>query len=179
MAACPAIVTPPPPPVVPRFLVGPLDVADPRLSDGGAPHRRRTEREGSPEFPYSEPGASPDGEARGLAAARLAGPRTSTEGDQIAMRIYVGNLDYAATSEDVRGLFAGHGEVSWAEVQTKARTGQSRGFALVDMPNDSEAQAAIAALNGSDYRGRPLTVNESRPRRTVRDLYATGNWYGR
>jgi RNA recognition motif-containing protein len=94
------------------------------------------------------------------------------------MRIYVGNLDYATNSDEVRALFEAYGEVASAEVQVKSRTGQSRGFALVEMPNASEAEAAISALNGSDYRDRKLTVNESRPRRTVRDLYASGGWYG-
>jgi RNA recognition motif-containing protein len=94
------------------------------------------------------------------------------------MKIYVGNLDYGVTSEELRSLFEQHGEVSSAEIQVKARTGQSRGFGLVEMPNDAEAEAAIAALNGSSHHDRPLTVNESRPRRTVRDQYASGGWYG-
>ncbi len=93
------------------------------------------------------------------------------------MRIYVGNLDYSMTSDDLRALFEPFGEVASAEVQVKSRTGQSRGFGLVEMPNDVQADAAIAALNNADHRGRPLTVNESRPRRTVRDQYA-GGWFG-
>lgn len=95
------------------------------------------------------------------------------------MRIYVGNLDYGINSEELRSMFEPYGEVSWAEVQTKARTGQSRGFGLVDMPNEQEAENAIENLNGRDHQGRPLTVNESRPRRTVRDMYAGGGWFGR
>jgi RNA recognition motif-containing protein len=95
------------------------------------------------------------------------------------MRICVGNLNYSVTSEDLRGLFEPYGEVASAEVQVKTRTGQSRGFGLVEMPNPDEAEAAIAALNTKEHMGRPLTVNESRPRRTVRDLYASGGWYGR
>lgn len=95
------------------------------------------------------------------------------------MRIYVGNLDYSVSSDDLRALFATYGEVAWAEIQTKSRTGRSRGFGLVDMPNDDEANAAINALNNAEQNGRPLRVNESRPRRTVRDLYASGGWYGR
>ena len=93
------------------------------------------------------------------------------------MRIYVGNLDYGVTSDELRALFEPHGAVNWAEIQLKSRTGHSRGFGLVEMLNDAEAEAAIAALNGSDFRDRKLTVNESRPRRTVRDQYASG-WYG-
>lgn len=95
------------------------------------------------------------------------------------MRIYVGNLDYSMTSDTLRELFEPFGTVEWAEVQTKARTGHSRGFGLVDMPNDVEAEAAIAALNGKPLHDRELTVNESRPRRTIRDMYAGGGWYGR
>ena len=94
------------------------------------------------------------------------------------MMIYVGNLDYGVTSEELRSLFEPFGAVAMAEVQVKSRTGHSRGFGMVDMPRQPEAEAAIAALNGSDYKGRPLTVNESRPRRTVRDLYAGGGWFG-
>jgi RNA recognition motif-containing protein len=93
------------------------------------------------------------------------------------MRLYVGNLDYEVTSDELRSLFEPFGTVLTAEVQLKARTGQSRGFGLVDMPDDREAEAAIAALNGKEHRGRSLTVNQSRPRRTIRDLYASG-WYG-
>jgi RNA recognition motif-containing protein len=93
------------------------------------------------------------------------------------MRIYVGNLDYALNNDGLRALFQPFGEVAMAEVQVKSRTGQSRGFGLVDMPNDQQAEAAIAALNGAEHNGRPLTVNESRPRRTVKDQYA-GGWFG-
>lgn len=94
------------------------------------------------------------------------------------MRIYVGNLNYSVTSEELRSLFEPYGTVEGAEVQVKTRTGQSRGFGLVEMASDTEAEAAITALNGKDHQGRPLVVNESRPRRTVRDLYAGGGWYG-
>jgi len=93
------------------------------------------------------------------------------------MRIYVGNLGYSVTSDELRALFEPFGVVESAEVQVKTRTGQSRGFGLVEMPHDAEAAAAIAALNGQDHHERPLKVNESRPRRTVRDLYA-GGWFG-
>ena len=93
------------------------------------------------------------------------------------MRIYVGNLDYATTSDELRAMFEPFGEVASADVQNKSRTGQSRGFALVDMPNDMQAEAAISALHRSDQNGRELVVNESRPRRTVKDQYA-GGWFG-
>lgn len=94
------------------------------------------------------------------------------------MRIYVGNLDYNITSEQLRDLFAAHGEVALAEVQIKGRAGRSRGFGFIEMPNDREGEAAITALNGKEIQGRALTVNESRPRRTIRDLYAGSGWFG-
>jgi RNA recognition motif-containing protein len=94
------------------------------------------------------------------------------------MIIYVGNLDYTVTSDQLLALFEPFGAVTMAEVQVRSRTGQSRGFGLVEMPNAAEARAAIDALNGRTYHERALTVNESRPRRTVRDLYASGGWYG-
>ncbi len=94
------------------------------------------------------------------------------------MTIYVGNLDYAVTSDELRALFEPYGLVASAEVQVKSRTGQSRGFGLVDMPHGDEAKLAIDGLNSRDHRERALTVNESRPRRTVRDMYAGGGWYG-
>jgi RNA recognition motif-containing protein len=93
------------------------------------------------------------------------------------MTIYVGNLNYSVTSDDLRALFEPFGLVTLAEVQLKSRTGQSRGFGIVEMPHADEARAAIAGLNAQDHQGRPLTVNESRPRRTVRDMYA-GGWFG-
>jgi RNA recognition motif-containing protein len=94
------------------------------------------------------------------------------------MRIYIGNLDYEVTSEELLQLFQPYGTVDFAEVQLKSRTGRSRGFGIVDMADNAQAEAAIAALNGSTYRERELKVNESRPRRTVRDLYASGGWFG-
>ncbi len=94
------------------------------------------------------------------------------------MRIYVGNLNYSVTSDDLRAMFEAFGTVTMSEVQVKSRTGQSRGFGMVEMPDGREAEAAIAALNNSEHQGRPLTVNESRPRRTVKDQYAGGGWYG-
>ena len=94
------------------------------------------------------------------------------------MMIYVGNLDYAVTSDELRELFGAYGTVVFAEVQVKSRSGHSRGFGIVDMPKDDEARAAVAALHGNNHRERPLTVNESRPRRTVRDMYAGGGWFG-
>ncbi|HEX6726540.1 MAG TPA: RNA-binding protein [Nitrospira sp.] len=78
-------------------------------------------------------------------------------------KIYVGGLPYSATEQQLSDLFAAHGAVASARIITDKFTGQSRGFGFVEMSSDSEAQAAITALNGSDMGGRTLTVNEARP----------------
>lgn len=80
------------------------------------------------------------------------------------MNIYVGNLSYDTTERDLEAAFAPYGEVATARVATDRDTNRSRGFGFVEMNNQSEAQAAISALNGSQLQGRTLTVNEARPR---------------
>jgi RNA recognition motif-containing protein len=80
------------------------------------------------------------------------------------MNIYVGNLADSVTEDELRQAFEAHGQVSSARIITDKFSGQSRGFGFVEMSNDDEAQAAIAALNGTDLGGKPLTVNEARPR---------------
>jgi RNA recognition motif-containing protein len=80
------------------------------------------------------------------------------------MRIYVGNLTYSVTDDDLRDVFGQFGELAAAEVIKDKFSGQSKGFGFVDMPNKSDADAAIKALNETDYKGRKLTVNEARPR---------------
>jgi RNA recognition motif-containing protein len=79
-------------------------------------------------------------------------------------RLYVGNLSYSVDSSELETMFAAHGTVSSAEVISDRMTGRSKGFGFVEMGSDDEAQAAIAALNGQDSNGRPLTVNEAKPR---------------
>src|SRR5437588_2867865 len=79
-------------------------------------------------------------------------------------KLYVGNLSYNTTSSDLEQLFAQHGSVQSAEVISDRETGRSKGFGFVQMGTDEEAQAAIAALNGQEHDGRPLTVNEAKPR---------------
>jgi RNA recognition motif-containing protein len=86
------------------------------------------------------------------------------KGFAMAKNIYVGNLTWDATADDLLGLFQQYGTVSRAQVITDRETGRSRGFGFVEMENDAEAQAAIDALNNQPFRGRPLTVNEARPR---------------
>ena len=80
------------------------------------------------------------------------------------MDIYVGNLPYETDEDALRVAFAEFGEVAGARVVSDRYTGRSRGFGFVEMPNATEAEAAIRALNGKDMQGRALTVNESRPR---------------
>ena len=79
-------------------------------------------------------------------------------------KVYVGNLSYETTDGDLQNLFAPHGIVHSAQVIMDRDTGRSKGFGFVEMNNGDEAQAAIKALNGLERNGRPLTVNEARPR---------------
>src|SRR5262245_20195021 len=79
-------------------------------------------------------------------------------------KLYVGNLAYGVTDSDLEQLFAQHGTVQSAQVIMDRDTGRSKGFGFVEMGNDQEAQAAIAALNGVEQDGRTLTVNEARPK---------------
>lgn len=79
-------------------------------------------------------------------------------------KLYVGNLSYDVNDADLEQLFAQHGSVQSAQVIQDRMTGRSKGFGFVEMASDEEAQAAIAALNGKDYSGRALTVNEAKPR---------------
>lgn len=79
-------------------------------------------------------------------------------------KLYVGNLGYGVSSSDLERLFSSHGNVQSASVITDRGTGQSKGFGFVEMSSNSEAEAAIAALDGKDYEGRTLKVNEARPR---------------
>ena len=78
-------------------------------------------------------------------------------------KLYVGGLPYSATEQQLSDLFAAHGTVASTKIIADKFTGQSRGFGFVEMSSDSEAKAAITALNGSDMGGRSLTVNEAKP----------------
>lgn len=82
----------------------------------------------------------------------------------MAKRIFVGNLPFSATEDQLRQLFSQHGEVNSVSIVTDKLTGRSRGFAFVEMADDSAATTAIGAVNGSQLDGRPLTVNEARER---------------
>jgi RNA recognition motif-containing protein len=80
------------------------------------------------------------------------------------MNIYVGNLAYSVTDDDLREAFAEFGEVSRANVIMDRDTGRSKGFGFVEMPDDGQAEAAISGLNQKPLGGRPIRVNEARPR---------------
>lgn len=78
--------------------------------------------------------------------------------------LYVGNLPHSTTESDLRGVFEAHGAVEKVTLVTDRDTGRSRGFGFVEMTNAGEADNAITALNGTDFGGRPLTINEARPK---------------
>ena len=80
--------------------------------------------------------------------------------------IFVGNLDFGATEDTVRGLFEAYGTVERVSLMTDRETGRSRGFAFVEMTDTEEADRAITALNGANVGGRALNVNEARPKPT-------------
>lgn len=79
-------------------------------------------------------------------------------------KIYVGNLPYQCSESDLRDLFSQHGEVASSSIVMDRETGRSRGFGFIEMTDDAAADAAINALNGFDFSGRALTVNEARPK---------------
>ena len=82
----------------------------------------------------------------------------------MAKKLYVGNLTYEVTDAGLQQLFGEFGSVRSAQVVMDRDTGRSKGFGFVELSNDQEADQAIAALNGKDFNGRTLTVNEARPK---------------
>jgi RNA recognition motif-containing protein len=80
------------------------------------------------------------------------------------MNIYVGNLGYSVTEDDLRAAFEAFGTVDTVSIIKDKFSGQSKGFGFVEMASGEEAQAAIASLNGKDFKGRSVVVNEARPR---------------
>ena len=80
------------------------------------------------------------------------------------LNIYVGNLPFTATEGDLEQLFGQHGQVQRAQIIIDRETGRSKGFGVVEMPDDAQGNAAIAALNGFDVQGRKLRVNAAQPR---------------
>src|SRR5262245_7580509 len=100
-----------------------------------------------------------------LASSSASGEGPVFCGDSIMGRkLYVGNLGYGVTDSDLSKMFEAHGTVESAQVIMDRDTGRSKGFGFVEMKTEQEAQAAIAALNGADVQGRPLTVNEAKPK---------------
>ena len=95
------------------------------------------------------------------------------------MNIYVGNLSYECSEDDLRQAFGAHGEVDSARIISDRDSGRSKGFGFVEMPNNDEANAAINALNGTELQGRPLKVNEARPREDRGDNRGGGGGGGR
>lgn len=93
----------------------------------------------------------------------------------MAKSLYVGGLTYGTTDETVRGLFAAVGDVSSVRLIMDRETGQSKGFAFVEMTNDAEALQAVQQFNGYQLDGRTLTVNEARPREERGGGYGGGN----
>ena len=82
----------------------------------------------------------------------------------MARKLYVGNLPFNTTDQDLQSLFAGAGTVESVNLMRDMATGRARGFAFVEMASDEEAQQAISLLNDRDFGGRNLTVNEARPK---------------
>jgi RNA recognition motif-containing protein len=80
------------------------------------------------------------------------------------MNIYIGNLPYSVTEEDLREAFGQFGQVHSANIISDKFSGRSKGFGFVDMPNDDEARKAIDAMNDQPFKGRTIKVNEARPR---------------
>ena len=94
------------------------------------------------------------------------------------MNIYVGNLPFEIDDTELERTFTAFGEVSSARVIQDRESGRSRGFGFVEMADNSQAEAAIQALNGKDLSGRPLTVNEAKPREDRRGGGGGGGGYG-
>jgi RNA recognition motif-containing protein len=91
------------------------------------------------------------------------------------MNIYVGNLPFTVSEDELREAFAAFGTVTSVSIIKDKFTGESRGFAFVEMANSGEAQAAIAGVNGQSLKGRTLTVNEARPRTEEHGSFGGGN----
>lgn len=92
----------------------------------------------------------------------------------MSKKLYVGNLSYDVSSSDLEAMLSAHGTVLSAEVISDRATGRSKGFGFVEMESAEEADAAIAALNGSQHGGRALTVNEAKPREPRSGGYGGG-----
>lgn len=92
------------------------------------------------------------------------------------MSVYVGNLSYEVTEDDLRQVFAEYGSVNRVQLPTDRETGRMRGFAFVEMGTEAEETAAIEALDGAEWMGRDLKVNKAKPREERRPSGGGGNW---
>ena len=92
--------------------------------------------------------------------------------------LFVGNLPFTATEDELRGLFSAFGEVQQVRIMTDRDTGRSRGFAFVEIADDEAAAKAINDLNGKDFGGRQLTINEARPKPERRGGFGSGGGGG-
>lgn len=90
------------------------------------------------------------------------------------MSIYVGNLSYEVTEDDLREIFAEYGTVNRVQLPTDRETGRPRGFAFVEMSSEAEESAAIDALDGAEWMGRDIKVNKAKPRETKKP--SSGGW---
>jgi cold-inducible RNA-binding protein len=90
--------------------------------------------------------------------------RTAISGDQVLKNIYVGNISFQTSEQDLSSAFSAYGQVERVQIIKDRETGQSRGFAFVEMPVDAEADRAIQALDGAKLDGRAMKVNEAQPR---------------
>ncbi len=93
------------------------------------------------------------------------------------MNIYVGNVFLGVSEDDLRQAFEGYGQVTSVKIITDRYTGNSRGFGFVEMPNHQEAKSALSGLNGKDFKGRSLKVNEARPRNDRQTGFGSGYRY--
>ncbi len=87
----------------------------------------------------------------------------------VTMNIYIGNLPYSISEDELRNLFAAHGEVTSANIIMDRDSGRSKGFGFIEMPDNAQGEAAINAINQTDVQGRSVRVNEARPRNDNRD----------
>jgi len=92
------------------------------------------------------------------------------------MNIYVGNLSYSATEDDLREAFESFGQVDSVKIITDKYSGRSKGFGFIEMPEEEDAKAAIEKMNGEDVKGRALRVNEARPREERNRGFRQQSW---
>jgi RNA recognition motif-containing protein len=99
-------------------------------------------------------------------------------GDDKELRIYVGNFGFDTSEQEIRDAFEAYGQVQEVSLIQDRDTGRPKGFGFVEMPTSAEAQAAIEALNGKEFTGRAITVNEARPRQDRSSGGGGGGGYG-